>query len=183
MSSETARAAPLRFVVGSEPRPPLAEVPAPTATRHRHRSEFFPVGSATIVVLTVGVLLATIALASRQIDHAASGRIPTQEPWAFQLPGSSATSLAESNRDLRAGSNGTDVLRLQTLLAGLGYDPGAIDGYFGAATTRAVVALQTAVDLDPDGVVGSETWDAIEHETRRPRDFVASAGLTVLGNQ
>jgi hypothetical protein len=196
--SENARVAPFRFVIRPDPRPSFADqaeatdevlapdealravqalaAPAPT----RHRLAYVPRGSAAVVVVTVGLLLATIAIASRQAARSASVGIPTEEPWAFQLRGEANPSLAESNRALQAGSSGVDVVGLQTMLAELGYDPGPADGYFGTATRHAVIALQEAAGIAPDGIVGARTWDAIEHEAHRPRDFVASAGLTVL---
>ena len=50
---------------------------------------------------------------------------------------------------LKPGSKGAAVLALQKALS----VPGA-NGYFGPATTRAVVAFQKARRLTPDGVVG-----------------------------
>ena len=49
------------------------------------------------------------------------------------------------------------------LLARLGFTPGGLDGWFGAQTRSAVKALQTARHLLPvDGVVGDQTWAALE---------------------
>jgi peptidoglycan hydrolase-like protein with peptidoglycan-binding domain len=43
------------------------------------------------------------------------------------------------------------------------YDLGAagVDGDFGGATERAVMAFQQAQGLDVDGVVGRDTWTAL----------------------
>lgn len=55
---------------------------------------------------------------------------------------------------LRFGSSGPKVLALQDGLLTKGYDPGRLDGCFGAATGRAVVAWQTAQGADgADGIV------------------------------
>jgi peptidoglycan hydrolase-like protein with peptidoglycan-binding domain len=59
------------------------------------------------------------------------------------------------------GMVGGQVKFLQELLKGLGYDPGVIDGVFGFATERAVIAFQRAKGLEPDGVVGPATQAAI----------------------
>ncbi len=67
---------------------------------------------------------------------------------------------------LRQGSRGNDVLTLQYLLNLVSeYYPGfwgvAQDGIFGADTRRAVVAFQQAQSLNPDGIVGPATWQAL----------------------
>jgi len=40
--------------------------------------------------------------------------------------------------------------------------PLAIDEEFGAATELAVMRFQTDRKLTPDGIVGTETWNALE---------------------
>ncbi|WP_459998416.1 peptidoglycan-binding domain-containing protein [Paradesulfitobacterium aromaticivorans] len=45
-------------------------------------------------------------------------------------------------RTLRRGSRGTDVQELQVLLQRLGYNPGPVDGIFGARTEQAVIQFQ-----------------------------------------
>jgi Putative peptidoglycan binding domain len=57
---------------------------------------------------------------------------------------------------LRRGSKGRDVVTLQNRL---GVSPA--DGSFGPATHAAVVTLQRAKGLTPDGVVGPKTWAAL----------------------
>lgn len=64
-------------------------------------------------------------------------------------------------RLLQAGVSGTDVAALQRLLAGLGFDPGPIDGVFGSGTAAAVRAFQSAHGLAADGVVGAQTRAAL----------------------
>lgn len=64
-------------------------------------------------------------------------------------------------RLLRAGMSGADVAALQSLLAGLGFDPGPIDGVFGAATGAGLRAFQEAHDLTADGVAGPQTKAAL----------------------
>lgn len=60
-------------------------------------------------------------------------------------------------RQLRTGAFGWDVAALQFLLArhGLGY--GAIDGYFGPETAKALRAYQRTLRLSADGVAGRAT--------------------------
>lgn len=65
---------------------------------------------------------------------------------------------------LRRGDCGEYVTLLQTLLIQHGYDlsPYGADGKFGNKTLDAVKAFQTANDLSVDGVVGRNTWTALE---------------------
>jgi peptidoglycan hydrolase-like protein with peptidoglycan-binding domain len=59
---------------------------------------------------------------------------------------------------LRPGATGEAVRELQLALKGLGYDPGAVDGHFGARTEAAVKAFQKAQGIAADGIVGDITW-------------------------
>ncbi len=67
---------------------------------------------------------------------------------------------------LREGSSGEAVRRLQYMLDVLSEFISSIpsvgvDGVFGAQTRNAVVAFQRFAGLNPDGVVGAQTWDAL----------------------
>ena len=62
---------------------------------------------------------------------------------------------------LQLGSTGSEVTQLQLRLNTLGYDAGVADGTFGAKTQSAVVKLQLANGLTPDGVVGDETRNVL----------------------
>ena len=63
---------------------------------------------------------------------------------------------------LRSGSTGDSVRYLQVSLAKLGYKPGQIDGIFGAKTEAAVKSFQKSKGLVVDGIVGENTWSAID---------------------
>ena len=63
--------------------------------------------------------------------------------------------------NLRRGSKGADVTKLQTALNALGYDCGAADGIFGAATEKAVRAFQKDNGLAVDGIAGKATQAAL----------------------
>ncbi|MEZ4357742.1 MAG: M14 family metallopeptidase [Eubacteriales bacterium] len=65
-------------------------------------------------------------------------------------------------RTLRLGMSGTDVMEIQALLKKMGYDVGAIDGYFGPRTQSAVIAFQRNFGLTPDGVIGANTYKVME---------------------
>ena len=64
---------------------------------------------------------------------------------------------------LRIGSEGWQVTRLQRLLRqhDLFQEPAKIDGDFGEITEAAVKAFQEFSDLEPDGIVGPLTWQAL----------------------
>lgn len=70
------------------------------------------------------------------------------------------------NTVLRQGSRGNDVLTLQHILNVIAefypYIPSVSqDGIFGSGTRQAVIAFQQDMRLDPDGIVGANTWKAL----------------------
>lgn len=70
-------------------------------------------------------------------------------------------SVREVSTLLKQGSSGAAVLTLQTKLQEQNFNPGAIDGIFGADTKKALIAFQTSVGLTPDGIAGKNTWAAL----------------------
>ncbi|PMB43063.1 peptidoglycan-binding protein [Fischerella thermalis CCMEE 5330] len=62
---------------------------------------------------------------------------------------------------LRLGMSNVEVRRLQMRLRKLGYLESAADGDFGEATEAAVKAVQRRYGIEPDGVVGGETWEIL----------------------
>lgn len=63
---------------------------------------------------------------------------------------------------LRFGSTGAEVEALQLALQRAGFLNEAPDGVFGARTRDAVIRFQKANGLKTDGVVGVNTWGALE---------------------
>lgn len=87
-------------------------------------------------------------------EIAAAGKPETEKPDS-----SKPTESVVFN--LRRGSRGSEVTKLQTALNALGYDCGAADGIFGAKTEAAVRAFQQANGLTVDGIAGKATQEAL----------------------
>jgi N-acetyl-anhydromuramyl-L-alanine amidase AmpD len=64
--------------------------------------------------------------------------------------------------DIKFGSTGSAVIKLQQRLRDMGFNPGAVDGVFGENTKAAVKAFQRSVGLQDDGIVGSNTRTKLE---------------------
>ncbi len=71
---------------------------------------------------------------------------------------------------LRKGSQGEAVKSLQESLKTLGYAVGRIDGDFGNKTEDATIAFQEEQSLYADGIVGPNTWSALNRELRIKAD-------------
>ena len=54
-----------------------------------------------------------------------------------------------------------EVTHIQLVLVALGYDLIEIDGYFGPDAQQTVLNFQRFNDLEPDGLVGPNTWEAL----------------------
>jgi N-acetyl-anhydromuramyl-L-alanine amidase AmpD len=78
-------------------------------------------------------------------------------------PAAAPAALKQSPPLLRLGSEGWQVKRLQRLLRArdLYPAPAKIDGDFGEITEAGVKAFQELSDLEPDGIVGPLTWQAL----------------------
>lgn len=70
---------------------------------------------------------------------------------------------AFTGRLLRIGVDpGSDVLRVQQILQILGYYRGDLDGFYGPATEAAVIQFQRDQRLNPDGIVGPQTYERLQ---------------------
>ncbi|MBR2924643.1 MAG: peptidoglycan-binding protein [Clostridia bacterium] len=70
-----------------------------------------------------------------------------------------ATALAYST--IPYGSQGDDVRKMQTVLRQKGFYKGRVDGKFGPATRKAVIAFQKSVSITADGKPGNRTLTAL----------------------
>lgn len=77
---------------------------------------------------------------------------------------------------LRRGAQDEWVTYLQQVLEYAGHSPGAVDGVFGEDTETAVRSFQEARDLTVDGIVGSDTWDALAGATQPAADGGSDQG-------
>jgi len=89
---------------------------------------------------------------------------PTQSNAPIQsnaLTEKNDTVASDRRTALTKGAAGSKVKTLQVRLEMQGYDPGPIDGIFGARTATAVKSFQESKSLTADGVVDEITWKAI----------------------
>ena len=85
--------------------------------------------------------------------------------------------MAYPGTAVRKGDLRTDIVtQVQQRLVNVGCGPLAIDGVFGDGTESAVELFQTRRSLQPDGVVGPTTWDALFNEA----PFIADQAPTPL---
>lgn len=82
----------------------------------------------------------------------------------FAVPKGIGGNMPDYRPTLRRGDKGEYVTLAQTLLYQKGYDLGkcGIDGSFGAATEKAVRQFQRDNGLKVDGIVGQQTWNALQ---------------------
>jgi L,D-transpeptidase ErfK/SrfK len=66
-------------------------------------------------------------------------------------------------RELALGiAPGNDIMRLQELLRKFGYYTGSVHGFYDQATMQSTAAFQYASGITVDGIVGWETWGALQ---------------------
>ena len=86
---------------------------------------------------------------------------------------SSTSSLLNTSITLQQGTKNDEVLKLQNMLASLGFYTGNKTGNFGEKTADAVIAYQKSKGLTADGIAGKKTLAAIN------ADY---SGSSVIGN-
>lgn len=70
-------------------------------------------------------------------------------------------SVLKPSGTFKSGSQGNDVVTIQTRLKALGYFTGTATGYYGSATVASVKAFQSANGLSADGKCGSSTLNKL----------------------
>lgn len=96
---------------------------------------------------------------TQQSTRSQSTKRTQSTPRFEKIPGVQYTS--KGYPILRPGMSNAEVRRLQLRLRKLGYLESAADGDFGKETEIAVKALQRRYGIQPDGVVGGETWEVL----------------------
>ncbi|WP_372882998.1 peptidoglycan-binding protein [Psychromonas sp.] len=66
--------------------------------------------------------------------------------------------------NIQKNSRGEEVKTVQEILTKLRYKPGPIDGKYGDKTERAVIRFQEESNLYADGIVGPNTWRALQQD-------------------
>lgn len=113
---------------------------------------------ASSTIPTAGLTTQVTTVDTTKTTTTSTDSAPTTSTPTTTTP---STTSVPTGTTLRAGDTGASVLALQQTLASLGFDPGAEDGKYGAATTEAVTAFQQAKGLTEDGVAGPATIAAI----------------------
>lgn len=72
--------------------------------------------------------------------------------------------------NLKGGSSGPEVTKLQQRLKEKGFDPGGIDGKFGPGTEAALMAFQKSEGLAADGIAGPRTLAELSGEPAPPAE-------------
>jgi len=122
------------------------------------------IGAAAIAAATVAA--ACTAAAATSASAATSGSAKATTAAAAKTVSARSTTPAAyvpPSGTLSEGSSGAAVKALQRRLASLKYDPGTIDGHFGANTEDAVWAFQEINGVRVTGVIDAATKRALVH--------------------
>ena len=98
----------------------------------------------------------SLAVPIWKVIRALNIEIPNSRPVAPSRP----TTTVSNRPVLRLGARGPQVGVLQSLLSSNKF-PVSVDGIFGLRTRYAVMIFQLENKLQPDGIVGGETWNRL----------------------
>ncbi|RDE35614.1 peptidoglycan-binding protein [Parageobacillus thermoglucosidasius] len=91
---------------------------------------------------------------------------------------SNYTNYLWNGQTLRKGDRGAYVKTLQSWLHKAGFNPGAIDGIYGANTEKAVKEFQKKVGITADGIAGKQTYNALQSYLRTQTSTSKSTSST-----
>lgn len=120
-----------------------------------------------LVILIIASIIPMSAFAAGTDDITTNGVIEPNKVWFFGQSGSSY-SVSQTILVGYGYTPETQVIKIaQAALKYLGYYTGAVDGVYGPLTNSATYSYQSAKGLSVDGVIGSQTWCALEADCAR----------------
>ena len=128
------------------------------------------VGLVLLAVLVIAAIILGVRVAGLiDLTYTETQLTPTpQPPYGNVMQVTVDPSLPTRAPMLRSGSEGEEVVALQTRLQALGYYTGGIDGQFGPGTREAVTLFQRQHGLGADGIVGEETREMLYSDQAQP---------------
>lgn len=126
------------------------------------------VTQAAIIGLSVLAVILAILAAFGVFSGATTSAPPPVTPTVKHVtvtettPANTTPKAQAPTQTLTLGDTGPQVKTLQQALIALGFDPGTPDGDYGASTQAAVQKFQTSKGLQPDGIVGPQTLQALQ---------------------
>jgi lipoprotein-anchoring transpeptidase ErfK/SrfK len=136
----------------------------------RRGSRLARIGATALAAATVAVGACTAGTASAASVAAAGPTKATLAAKTVSASVSTPAAWAPPGGTLSEGSSGTSVKSVQQRLAALKYDPGTIDGHFGADTEDALWAFQEINRIPDTGVIDARTKRALVH----PRTYASN---------
>jgi peptidoglycan hydrolase-like protein with peptidoglycan-binding domain len=147
--------------------PRVAERAGPETVARRRRIAVFAALAVAVLVVII-VIVATSGGSGNSPNVAGTTTQSTQPTTSPRTTTTTPTTTTPSLRvtipaggNLSIGDSGTAVVALQKALKALGFYDGTADGDFGSGTQAAVIAFQEAHNLTQDGIVGTDTAQAL----------------------
>ena len=120
--------------------------------------------STAVAVSAIGLTLASTP-AAVAVEPGVPTSTTTTTSVAIAPPPVTPVMVPAPPTALARGAEGGDVLRLQERLVQLRYDPGTVDGHYGAETALAVMAFQKVTGRERTGRADIETLTALAGAT------------------
>ena len=141
------------------------------------------IGLIVLAILVIAAIILGVRVAGLvDLTYTEAHTTPSPEPpYGNVMQVTVDPTLPTPQPVLRNGSQGDEVVALQTRLQELGYYAGAIDGQFGPGTREAVTLFQQLHGLDADGIVGQETREMLNSDQANPYEVAALASMNQDG--